>query len=96
MNRVEMGGLFCCIKKMHKRKEEMREGSRSPSHKLNITDNIINGIILSVILLIKIPHHHTNCPFEFQCNTFCQSLGIYDIIVLSVITDGYSDRKLYR
>jgi hypothetical protein len=77
MNRVEIGGvLFCCIKKMHKKEGEMM-GGRSPSHKLNITDDIINGIILSVIMSVKISHHHTNCPFEFQCNTLCHSLGIY-------------------
>jgi hypothetical protein len=44
------------------------EEGRSSSHKLNITNDITNLIILSitslVILLIKISLHRMICPFE--------------------------------
>jgi len=70
-------------KKMHKEEREMREGeeSRSPSHKLNIIDDITNIIILLatslVILSIKISCHHMICLFESLCNILWHSLPQY-------------------
>jgi hypothetical protein len=59
LNYVEIGGggIDCLLQeKMHKEEREMGEGGRGQSlgHKLNITNNMTDKIILSVILLVKI------------------------------------------
>jgi len=52
------------------------EESQLLGHKLNITNDIINKIILSVTLSVIMPvtmqRHDVICPFESHCN----SLGI--------------------
>jgi hypothetical protein len=75
--RLGGGVTICCRKKKHKKEGEMGEGEggdegRSIYHKLNIIDDIIDKIILS----IKIPCHCTICPFESHCNILYNSLRI--------------------
>ena len=67
----------CMFGEKRKREKE----SWLSGHKLNITNDIIDVIILSItlsiILSVKIPSHHTICIFKSYCNTLCHSLGIY-------------------
>jgi len=77
------GGYLLQKKKYIRRKKKKKRGDEgwSSGHKLNITNNITDEIILSVtppvILLVKISCHHMICLFESHCNTLHHSSCIY-------------------
>lgn len=78
-------------KKKHKKKrrnERRGEKGRSPSHKLNINDEIIDIIIPSitslVILLVKILRYRMIYLFKSHYDTFHYFFGI---IFLSIFTN---------
>jgi len=48
---------------MHKEEWETGEGDQAPSHKLNITNDITDGLISSIIPSVKISCHRTICLF---------------------------------
>jgi hypothetical protein len=68
-------------KKMHKEDVEMREEGRVSGHKLNITDELTDKIILmvtpSTILSVEMSRHRMICLLESHCNTLRNVTGIY-------------------
>lgn len=69
------------ILQVRSRNEGGGEEGRASSHKLNITDGLIDRIILvvtpSTILLVSMSRHHTICLYESHCNIVRNVVNIY-------------------
>jgi hypothetical protein len=71
--------LFVAVKNAQRRSRNGEGGEKdlAPSHKLNITDNIISMVTLSVILSVEMSHHHMICLLESRCITVRNVASIY-------------------
>jgi hypothetical protein len=69
------------ILQVRSRNEGGGEEGRASSHKLNITDGLIDRIILvvtpSTILLVSMSRHRTICLYESHCNIVRNVVNIY-------------------